>query len=301
MGLLLNVTDLQNLLWLWAYTVINGPVPTEVMVQVLQAVDNTDYTVQVNGNTYTFNSGVGSSVTSILTGLVASVNTATDCTATAISGPYFLLASNADLVLYEVLLDPNATKSTLLANETLRGWPYPWRLPVDNIGFDYQADPKMDKDFVLLKLGGPKKVGGSDVRFQETDNLPAPGNQNLYLEGIREYPVEVRVLSNTLEAIDWAAALQASFENAQYSALFDLAGQTATPPWTAVPVPPGDVQDITTPLETKYERVFFFDFDLRVNFQLTQNGTQYGPGTITEIQSAGQVGTLNANIDVIHP
>jgi hypothetical protein len=62
--------------------VMVGFAPSDVAevatVNVVTATDNTVYNVTVNGNAYTFNSGVGATLTTIAAGLIAAVNAGTD-------------------------------------------------------------------------------------------------------------------------------------------------------------------------------------------------------------------------------
>lgn len=183
-----------------------------------------------------------------------------------------------------------------------------------NIIFDFEIVPKLLKPFVTIRLSGPTQPGiNDDIRWDgipDTDNegefiTDNEGNfiienPDLWLEGVRVFRVEVQCFSDTEDAVMMATALQASFQQPQFSDILDAGGWQLTPQ-SAFDIAVDEVMDVVDLSEKidsfKFERRAMLEFTLNVSF-MAEFGT--GSGEIDTVELGGNMGNIAENVDAVN-
>jgi len=87
---------------------------------VVTAADNTDYITTINGTPFLFNSGVGATVASIATGLVAAINLGAEpVTASDGVGGVYTIAADVANIAYSLAVDVNQSISAYQPSDTI--------------------------------------------------------------------------------------------------------------------------------------------------------------------------------------
>jgi hypothetical protein len=135
-----------------------------------------------------------------------------------------------------------------------------------NVIFDFEAGDKPAKPYATVKIGPFTKVGSMD-EIVDGDKLKC----------IRKSEVSVKVFANDQVAMSLASALEVSLEQPQFREPFTTAGISVlgTRP----------VMDVTTKLETKFERQALFEFTI-----LFAGLAVFSGGQIETIDFGGTIG-----------